>query len=95
MGNRSAAGPVTRFGTFAEAAAHFETAYEKDMSRPNLLRSAAEMHIRAGNKERAIVHLKLASKQLPGNRNVRKRLLVVKYPFLKRVFGESEFPVNV
>ncbi|RVJ03376.1 glycosyltransferase [Sinorhizobium medicae] len=95
MGNRSAAGPVTRFGTFAEAAAHFETAYEKDMSRPNLLRSAAEMHIRAGNKERAIVHLKLAAKQLPGNRKVRKRLLVVKYPFLKRVFGESEFPVNV
>lgn len=81
-------------GNFTKAAAHFETEYEKNKSRPNLLRSAAEMHIRAGNRKRAIVHLKTASKQLPGNRSVRRRLLVVKYPFLKRVIGENEFPVN-
>lgn len=81
-------------GKFTEAAAHFKTEYQKNSSKPNLLRSAAEMHIRAGNRAKAILHLKTAAKQLPGNRKVRKRLLVLKYPFLKRLIGENDFPVG-
>ncbi|MDX0439104.1 glycosyltransferase [Sinorhizobium medicae] len=81
-------------GRFTEAAAHFEAAYAKNKLRPNLLRSAAEMYVRAGNHEKAVAHLKTAAKQLPGNLKVRKRLLVLKYPFLKRVIGENEFPVG-
>lgn len=95
---KAAATSVANFltdGKFIEAAAHFETEYQKNTSKPNLLRSAAEMHIRAGNRAKALLHLKTASRQLPGNMKVRKRLLVVKYPFLKRVIGENAFPVKL
>ncbi|MDX1158461.1 glycosyltransferase [Sinorhizobium medicae] len=81
-------------GRFAEAAARFEQAYKSNQSRPNLLRSAAEMHTRAGNRFAAIANLKLARKQLPTNRNLRRRLLVLQYPVLKHVIGDRPFPVE-
>lgn len=95
---KAAATSIANFltdGKFTEAAAHFETEYQKNTSKPNLLRAAAEMHIRAGNRAKALIHLKTASRQLPGNMKVRKRLLVVKYPFLERVIGENAFPVKL
>lgn len=81
-------------GEFTAAAAHFEATYEKNRNKPNLLRAAAEMHARAGNRTKAIAHLKSAKKQLPKNVNLRKRLLVLQYPFLKPVIGENKFPVE-
>ncbi|WP_457812671.1 glycosyltransferase [Sinorhizobium meliloti] len=81
-------------GRFAEAATRFEQAYKNNQSRPNFLRSAAEMHIRAGNRSAAIAHLKFAKKQLPTNRNLRRRLLVLQYPVLKYVIADSPFRVE-
>ncbi|MDK1374543.1 MULTISPECIES: glycosyltransferase [unclassified Sinorhizobium] len=82
-------------GKFSAAAAHYEAAYAKDKSKPNLLRAAAEYRIEAGNHSKAVKHLKQAKKQLPGNAAVRKRLLVLQYPFLKHVIGENRFPVEL
>jgi len=74
----------------ASMAEEFQRKFNQE-GNPNFLRHAAEEYIKTGEREKAITLLKKARKLLPGNKNLRRRLFVVQYPFLRVILGKAEF----
>jgi predicted glycosyltransferase involved in capsule biosynthesis len=81
-------------GDYIAAAHLFKSAFDVLKNKPNLLRCAAEAHIRAGDRKRAIALLREAHKHMPNNNKLRVRLLVVRYPLLSLILGRQEFAVE-
>lgn len=80
-------------GNFVAAAKDFTEAFNREPSKPNLLRYAAEAHWRSGNKKAAKSALAEAVKMLPGNTAVRLRLMIMKFPLLRLIVGSHEMKV--
>ncbi len=72
---------------FEKAGQLFERAFQADPSRPNFLRYSAEAYLKARDKQAAKSALTRAVKLMPQNQNARLRLLVVKFPILRFIFG--------
>lgn len=79
-------------GRFEASARNFRLAFaERGPKSTHLLRWAAEAHLKAGQKADAVVALEEASRLLPNNKAVRRRLTVVRWPMLRAVLGDKPF----
>lgn len=79
---------------FIEAANEFRLAFDAKPTKPNLLRAASEAYILANDRKSAIDALTKAQALMPNNRMLKRRLLTIKHPFLKVIFGESKYEVS-
>lgn len=78
-----------RRGEFQKSANNFRRAYATDSSNPNLLRFAAEAHLRCNEKAEALDALLEARKVIPNNQRLRRRILVIRYPLLRFILGDN------
>lgn len=83
-------------GRFEASARNFRMTFKEQGGGANvsLLRCAAEAYANAGLRREAIDVLKEVSILLPQNKAVRKRLIVMTYPFMALVFGRKPFIVR-
>ena len=82
-------------GNYIDSAQHFDRAVELNSNHVKTLRMAAEAHIAAGNKDVAALYLTTASKLLPTNKSIAKRLNSLTAPAWRRSFiFSSPFPVT-
>jgi predicted glycosyltransferase involved in capsule biosynthesis/capsule polysaccharide modification protein KpsS len=80
-------------GKYLQAASLYERAYERNPSRPNLLRFAAEARYRSGDRKKALEHLRQAVQLSPKVKRARLRLLTVKYPWLAGILGDFSMTI--
>lgn len=76
---------------FVVAAENFLKAYELSPNRPNYLRAAGEAYFKAGNKRLALEKLNDYQKLNTGNKRVKARLWVIRFPLLAKIIGDQEF----
>lgn len=79
---------------FLEAASAFNTAFQAKPEKPNLLRAASEAFLLADDRKSAIESLIKAKSLMPNNQKLKRRLLTLKMPFLKVIFGENRFDIT-
>lgn len=78
-------------GLFQPSIEAFYEAINQDGGSPRLRRKLAEVLYAVGNKGEAINQLELARKQIPENKNLRKRVLKMKYGKLAFWVKDSSF----
>jgi glycosyltransferase involved in cell wall biosynthesis len=78
-------------GLFKNAIDIFSSAVEHELDTPRIRRLLAESLISAGFKKEAIHHLKIARKHIPNNKNLKSRLLKIKYGTLMFWVEEKPF----
>ncbi|MDW9477909.1 hypothetical protein GOB57_03875 [Sinorhizobium meliloti] len=76
---------------FVVAAENFIRAYKLSPDRPNYLRAAGEAYLKAGEKRLALEKLNEYQKLNPGNKRVKARQWVIRFPPLAKIIGDQEF----
>ncbi|WP_114011464.1 glycosyltransferase [Cohaesibacter intestini] len=80
-------------GKYKGSLIHFMKAIETKTHDALIRRCIAEVLIKLNRPFEAIPHLEIACEQLPGNKNVRRRLREVKYPLFRRISNNKPFLV--
>lgn len=80
-------------GDLEEAAEFFSQSLIVNSQNAALIRCLAEVLVQQNERRKAIHQLKIARKLLPRNKNLKKRILVLRFPILRKVFGECSYPI--
>lgn len=80
-------------GEFTKSADFLMRAFALKPDRPNIVRYAAEAHLKSADRKAAIAAQKLAVSLLPENKRVRLRLWTMRLPWLAILLGSHEFKV--
>ncbi|MNS49555.1 Capsule polysaccharide biosynthesis protein [compost metagenome] len=80
-------------GDYEKAVGLFLRAYKERPLEANLLRCAAEACYHMGQRREAIDLMDRAGAQMPKNKQLKLRRLVMQYPYLRHVLGDRSFAV--